>query len=145
MKTLRKEKPTQLTLLLVFVRFLVNYCENGVCTVYYLQNIGESKDLLSYPKVVIKRKHLRQISALSLRIFTGNSVSVFHRVQRLGLNTRITFSKLNSYLVIYKSLSLHEVNKPSTESFLILSQQISGSMSPTRSLFVTLCKPVFLR
>ena len=34
---------------------LVNYCENGVCTVYYLQNIGENEDLLSYPRIVIKK------------------------------------------------------------------------------------------
>ena len=40
----------------MFVSFLVNYCENGVCTVYYLQNIGENEDLLSYPKVVIKKE-----------------------------------------------------------------------------------------
>ena len=52
------------------------YIQNGVCKVYYLQNISENEeDLLSYPKFIIKRKHLLQITALSLRIFTRNSVS----------------------------------------------------------------------
>ena len=48
---------TRLTLLLVFVSFLINYCENGVCKVYYSPNISEyEEDLLSYPKVVIKKE-----------------------------------------------------------------------------------------
>ena len=41
--------------------------------------------------------------------------------EELSLNTWITFLKLNSYLVICKSVSLHEVNTPSTESLWILS------------------------
>ena len=41
----------------MFVSFLINYCENGVCKVYYLQNIRENEeDLLSDPKVVIKKE-----------------------------------------------------------------------------------------
>ena len=48
---------TRLTLLLVFVSFLINYCENGVCKVYYSPIISEyEEDLLSYPKVVIKKE-----------------------------------------------------------------------------------------
>ena len=52
-------------------------CENGVCKVYYVQNINENKEnLLSYSKVLIrKRKHSQQITALSLRSFSSNSVS----------------------------------------------------------------------
>ena len=103
----------------MFVSFLINYCENGVCRVYYLPNISENEDLLSYPKVVIKTE-----------TFTANHGSfpqdfhkefseheVFHRVQRNSVRTHeLLFLKLNSNLVKYKSLSLHEVNKPSTES-----------------------------
>ena len=68
----------------MFVSFLINYCENGVCTVYYLQNISGNEDLLSYPKVVIENE-----------IFTANHGSfpedfhqefsehdIFHKVQR---------------------------------------------------------------
>ena len=41
----------------MFVSFLINYCENGVCKVYYSPNISEyEEDLLSYPKVVIKKE-----------------------------------------------------------------------------------------
>ena len=67
--------------------------------------------------------------------------SVSQGPEELSLDTWITLLKLNSNLLKYKSLSLHEVNKPSTESLWILSQHLSGSMSPTRSLLVTLCKP----
>ena len=35
---------TQLTLFLVFVNFLINYCENGVCKVYYSQDISENEE-----------------------------------------------------------------------------------------------------
>ena len=61
------------------------YIQSGVCKVYYLQNISENEeDLLSYPKVVIKKE-----------TFTANHGSfpqdfhkefseheVFHKVQR---------------------------------------------------------------
>ena len=81
---------TRLTLLLVFVSFLINYCENGVCKVYYSPNISEyEEDLLSYPKVVIKKE-----------TFTANHGSfpqdfhkefseheVFHKVQRSSVWT----------------------------------------------------------
>ena len=53
-------------------------CENSVLKyITYIQNIsGNAEDLLSYPKVVIKKKkYSRQITALSLRIFTRNSMS----------------------------------------------------------------------
>ena len=101
----------------MFVSFLVNYCENGVCTAYYLQNISENEDLLSYPKVVIKKEtftaNLGSFPQDFQREFSEHDVyHQVHKVQELDLNTRITFSKLNSYLVVHKLLSLHEVNKP---------------------------------
>ena len=41
----------------MFESFLIDYCERGIFKVCFLQNRGENEeDLLSYPKVVIKRK-----------------------------------------------------------------------------------------
>ena len=59
----------------MFVSFLVNYFENGVCTVYYLQNIGENEDLLSYPKVVIKKETFMANHGSFSQDFKRNSVS----------------------------------------------------------------------
>ena len=102
--------------------FSINYCENGVCTVYYLQNIGENEDLLSYPKVLIKKGNIYGKSLL-FPLGISQGIQWARRVsqgpEELSLNTWITFLKLNSNLVKYKSLSLHEVNKPSTESLWI--------------------------
>ena len=86
---------------------------------YYTQNISKNEeDVLSYPKVVIeeKKKHSRQITALSLRIFTRISMSTKCFTRSRGAQfEHMNFLKLKSYLVKYKSLLLHAVNKPSTE------------------------------
>ena len=68
----------------MFVSFLINYCENGVCRVYYLPNISENEeDLLSYPKVVIKKETFTanhgSFSQDFHKEFSENEV--FHKVQ----------------------------------------------------------------
>ena len=85
---------------------------------YYTQNISKNEeDVLSYPKVVIeKKKHSRLITAISLRIFTRISMSTTCFTRSRGAQfEHMNFLKLKSYLVKYKSLLLHAVNKPSTE------------------------------
>ena len=84
---------------------------------YYTQNISKNEeDVLSYPKVVIEKKNSRQITALSLRIFTRISMSTKCFTRSRGAQfEHMNFLKLKSYLVKYKSLLLHAVNKPSTE------------------------------
>ena len=104
----------------MFVSFLINYSENGVCEVYYLQNLSENEeDLLSCPKVVIKKETFNSNHGSFPQDFHKefNEHEVFHRVQRNSVGTHeLLFLKLNSNLVKFKSLSLHEVNEPSTES-----------------------------
>ena len=39
-------------------------CENGICEIYYSQNIVENKDLLSDPKVVILKRNIHGKSRL---------------------------------------------------------------------------------
>ena len=83
-------------MLLVFVSFLINYSENGVCEVYYLQNVSENEeDLLSCPKVVIKKETFNSnydsSSGFSEGIQWARSVS--QGPEELSLNTWITFFK----------------------------------------------------
>ena len=100
---------------------LLDY-ENGVCKVYYLQNIGENEDPLSYPKVAIKKETSTANYGSFHRIFTNSSVSTTCFIRSRGAQFETMncfFFKLNFYIVQYKSLSLHEVNKPSTESYVV--------------------------
>ena len=69
----------------MFVSFLINYSENGVCEVYYLQNVSENEeDLLSCPKVVIKKVTFNSNHGSFPQDFHKefSEHEVFHRVQR---------------------------------------------------------------
>ena len=59
-------------------------CENGICEVYYSQNIVENKDLLSYPKVVILKETLMANHGSFLQDFHKEfkQDDEFHKVQR---------------------------------------------------------------
>ena len=76
----------------------------------------------SYPKVVMKKGNFHGKSRLFPWGFS-QGIQWARRVsqgpEELSLNTWITFLKIISYLIRYKSLSLHEVNKPNTESLWI--------------------------
>ena len=80
------------------------------------------KILCPIRKLQYKRKHALQITALSIGF--SQVVQWARRVsqgpEELSLKLWIAFFlKLNFYIVQYKSLSLHEVNKPSTESYVV--------------------------
>ena len=59
-------------------------CENGICEVYYSQNIVENKDLLSDPKVVILKETFMANHGSFLQDFHKefNQDDEFHKVQR---------------------------------------------------------------
>ena len=60
-------------------------CENGICKVYYLENIsGNAEDLLSYPKVVIKNETFPANHGSFPQDFHRefSEHDVFHKVQR---------------------------------------------------------------
>ena len=107
-------------MLLVFVSFLIGIMVFVKYITYKIE--AKMKILCPIRKFLIKRKHPLQITALSLRIFTSSSVSTTCFTRSRGAQFEIMncfFFKLNFYIVQYKSLSLHEVNKPSTESYVV--------------------------
>ena len=58
-------------------------CENGVCKVYYMQNISKNEeDVLSYPKVVIEKKKFTANHGSFPQDFHKdfNEHEVFHKV-----------------------------------------------------------------
>ena len=69
----------------MFVSLLINCCENSVCKVFYVLNVRENEeDLLSYPKVVIKKETFVANHGSLTQDFHKefSEHGVFHKVQK---------------------------------------------------------------
>ena len=126
-------------------------CGNGVCKVYYVQNINENEEnALSYSRVLIKKGNIHGKSRLfrsgsSEAIFSEHDV--FHKVQWLkdsSVSTWVIF--LTSYLLKYITLSPDAMNKPNTVSFYIFPPCLFPGLGPRPCVWIpSLLVPIVTR